>query len=79
MNFPTVTICRSFAVVALALLVCRAEAQERRLYSPPPLESVQAVAAEHGMVVAQERLAAEIGADILRQGGADQVAHTFEG
>jgi gamma-glutamyltranspeptidase/glutathione hydrolase len=69
MNLPTVTICRSFAVVALALLVCRAEAQERRLYSPPPLESVQAVAAEHGMVVAQERLAAEIGADILRQGG----------
>src|SRR5205807_7692442 len=28
-----------------------------------------AVPAEHGMVVAQERLAAQIGADILRQGG----------
>src|SRR5205823_3058942 len=46
-----------------------ANAQERRFYTPPPLDSVQAVSAEHGMVVAQEKLAAIIGADILRQGG----------
>jgi gamma-glutamyltranspeptidase/glutathione hydrolase len=69
MNLLTARVCRSFAVVALALLVCGAEAQERRHYSPPPLDSVQAVAAEQGMVVAQERLAAEIGAAILRRGG----------
>ena len=44
-------------------------AQERRFYSPPDLTTVRAVAAEHGLVVAQERLAAQVGADILRQGG----------
>ena len=44
-------------------------AQERRFYSPPDLSTVRAVAAEHGLVVAQERLAAQVGADILRQGG----------
>ena len=70
MNFLTASICKSLTVLALTLLVCRADAQEqRRLYTPPPLDSVQAVAAEHGMVVAQEKLATRIGADILRQGG----------
>ena len=44
-------------------------AQERRLYSPPDLATVRAVSAEHGMVVAQEKIAAQFGADILRQGG----------
>jgi gamma-glutamyltranspeptidase/glutathione hydrolase len=44
-------------------------AQERRFYSPPDLSTVRASPAEHGMVVAQERLAAQVGADILRQGG----------
>jgi gamma-glutamyltranspeptidase / glutathione hydrolase len=44
-------------------------AQERRFYSPPDLSTVRATTAEHGMVVAQERLAAQVGADILRQGG----------
>jgi gamma-glutamyltranspeptidase/glutathione hydrolase len=44
-------------------------AQERRAYAPPDLSTVRGIAAEHGMVVAQERLAAQVGADILRQGG----------
>jgi gamma-glutamyltranspeptidase / glutathione hydrolase len=44
-------------------------AQERRAYAPPDLTTVRAVAAEHGMVVAQERIAAQVGADILAQGG----------
>ena len=39
------------------------------LYSPPDRRTVHGVPAEHGMVVAQEKLAAQIGADILRQGG----------
>ena len=38
------------------------------LYSPPDLSTVRAVAAEHGMVVAQEKLAAQVGADILQAG-----------
>jgi gamma-glutamyltranspeptidase/glutathione hydrolase len=44
-------------------------AQERRSYAPADLSTVRAITAEHGLVVAQERLAAEVGADILRQGG----------
>src|SRR6185295_8173667 len=60
------------AITAIALLFAcgtLAVAQERRLYSPPELSAVRAIPAENGMVVAQERLAAQIGADILRQGG----------
>ena len=50
---------------------CPAAAQERgrRAYTPPALGTVHAIAAEHGMVVAQEKIAARIGADILRHGG----------
>src|SRR5258705_12268916 len=44
-------------------------AQERRAYAPPDLSTVRAITAENGLVVAQERIAAEGGADILRQGG----------
>ena len=69
MSFLTTNGCKSFAIVVLALLAWPADAQERRFYTPPPLESVQAVTAENGMVVAQEKLAAEVGAEILRQGG----------
>src|SRR3982750_1393416 len=61
-------------VVALTLAsVCCApsHAQEGRrgFYQPHAAGTFPAVFAEHGMVVAQEKLAAHIGADILRQGG----------
>ncbi len=61
---------RAFAAIVL-VLACGtlAVAQERRLYSPPELSTVRAVPAQRGMVVAQEKLAAQVGADILRQGG----------
>src|SRR5436189_1933474 len=60
------------ALAAIVLFVAGAApaaAQERRFYSPPDFATVRAVSAEHGMVVAQERIAAQVGADILRQGG----------
>jgi gamma-glutamyltranspeptidase/glutathione hydrolase len=57
----TVALVFAFGTVAVA--------QERRFYSPPELSTVRAVPAEHGMVVAQEKLAAQVGADILRKGG----------
>jgi gamma-glutamyltranspeptidase / glutathione hydrolase len=58
------------AIVLVAMCGMPAHAQERRgEYSPPPPDAIHAVVAEHGMVVAQERLAARIGADILRRGG----------
>ncbi|MCP4617932.1 MAG: gamma-glutamyltransferase [Bradyrhizobium sp.] len=69
MKFLTINVCKRFAIALLVLLTWRADAQERRFYTPPPLDSVQAIPAEHGMVVAQEKLAAQAGAEILKQGG----------
>jgi gamma-glutamyltranspeptidase/glutathione hydrolase len=62
---------RRVAATFVLAFACGATAfaQERRSYAPPDLATVRAIAAEHGLVVAQERLAAEVGADILRQGG----------
>src|ERR1700758_5558891 len=44
-----------------------AAAQDRSV--PPPADRIHTVVAEHGMVVAQEKIAAQIGGDILRRGG----------
>jgi gamma-glutamyltranspeptidase/glutathione hydrolase len=44
-------------------------AEGREAYRPPALDSVHAIGAEHGMVVAQEKIAARIGADVLTRGG----------
>jgi gamma-glutamyltranspeptidase / glutathione hydrolase len=62
---------RRLAATFVLVFACgtTAFAQERRFYAPPDLSTVRAVVAEHGLVVAQERLAAQVGADILRQGG----------
>jgi gamma-glutamyltranspeptidase/glutathione hydrolase len=60
------------AALSFAAIACgSAGAQQgrRSLNAPPAAGAVHAVFAEHGMVVAQENRAAEIGADILRQGG----------
>ncbi len=59
------------AIVVTAICWGPAIAQEqgRGLYTPAASDQVHAVAAEHGMVVAQEKLAAQVGADILRKGG----------
>ena len=62
--------CRLAAIIVLAFACATTGlAQERRVYAPADLSTVRAITAEHGMVVAQERIAAQIGADILRQGG----------
>ena len=60
-----------FALIAtLAFGLVSATAQDaRRAYAPPALDTVHAIPAEHGMVVAQEKISAQIGADILRRGG----------
>jgi gamma-glutamyltranspeptidase/glutathione hydrolase len=59
------------AMVLLALSCVPLAAQERGrgLYTPPAADAIHAVVAEHGMVVAQEKIAARIGADVLRRGG----------
>jgi gamma-glutamyltranspeptidase/glutathione hydrolase len=62
--------CKSFIATALVIAsALAADAQERRVYAPPPADSIRATFAENGMVTAQEKLATQIGADILRQGG----------
>src|SRR2546423_8987571 len=59
--------------VAIRRLACRAPSAAQQLgrgsYTPSATQSIKAVTAEHGMVVAQEKTAAAIGADVLRRGG----------
>src|SRR6195256_173621 len=72
MTFLTTERRRIFATIVLVVACCvlaAAQEQRRGFYTPPAANAVQPVAAEHGMVVAQERLAAQIGADVLKHGG----------
>jgi gamma-glutamyltranspeptidase/glutathione hydrolase len=59
----------TFALLVACSLPAAAQDEGRGLYIPPAPGTIHAVAAEHGMVVAQEKLAARIGADILKRGG----------
>src|ERR1700742_270972 len=59
----------SFLFVVALLLPATAQEQRRGFYTPPAAGTLHAVEAVHGMVVAQERTAAQIGADILKRGG----------
>jgi gamma-glutamyltranspeptidase / glutathione hydrolase len=57
-------------VLALACsLPAAAQEQRRGLYAPSVGDTIHPVVADRGMVVAQEKTAARIGADILRRGG----------
>src|SRR5258708_5501418 len=60
------------AGIALVVGVCvpaAAQDRGRGAYTTLAADAIHAVFAEHGMVVAQERIAARIGADVLRRGG----------
>jgi gamma-glutamyltranspeptidase/glutathione hydrolase len=61
-------------VVALALIVvwfapAAAQDPHRGLFRPSVAGAIHPVTAKHGMVVAQEKVAARIGADVLARGG----------
>jgi len=62
---------RMLAACLSVLLLTRAEAQDSRhsYYTAPAIEAVRPVIAKNGMVVAQEKIAAQIGRDILARGG----------
>ena len=63
---------RISAAILLVVAYCApaaAQEQRRGSYAPPGADAIHAVAAEHGMVVAQEKIAARLGADVLRRGG----------
>src|SRR5258708_2810922 len=58
------------AVLVAALGVPAAAKEQRRgSYMPPAADAIHAIVAEHGMVVAQEKIAAHVGADVLKHGG----------
>jgi len=59
------------AIILLVAFFAPSAAQQpgRGSYTPSAAQSINAVVAEHGMVVAQEKTAAAIGADVLRRGG----------
>ena len=66
------------ALVISFTFLLPASAQDRSV--PPPADRIHTVSAEHGMVVAQEKIAARIGTDILKRGGnanTAAVAHDF--
>jgi gamma-glutamyltranspeptidase / glutathione hydrolase len=72
MAFLTAEPRRLFAAIVLIAFCwgpAGAQEQGRGFYTPTAADSVYAVAAEHGMVVAQEKIAARIGADVLKRGG----------
>jgi len=56
-------------LVAIGLIAAPARAQDLRPGITIAREAARPVAAAHGMVVAQERIAAEIGRDVLARGG----------
>jgi gamma-glutamyltranspeptidase / glutathione hydrolase len=61
-----------FAGIVLLVAGClpaAAQEQRRGFYTPPAANTSHAVVADHGMVVAQEKIAARIGADVLKRGG----------
>src|SRR5258708_36051594 len=60
------------ATILLVVAYCvpaGAQEQRRGPYTPPASDAIHAVVAEHGMVVAQEKIAARLGADVPRRGG----------
>ncbi|MCX7318397.1 MAG: gamma-glutamyltransferase, partial [Hyphomicrobiales bacterium] len=58
------------ALAVILLLVEPTNAQHSRdNYNPAPAGTLEPVAARHGMVVAQERLSAEVGVDVMSRGG----------
>ena len=62
----------SLAAILLVLSLgglAAAQDMRRGFYTPLAADAIHSVAAEHGMVVAQEKTAARIGTDVLRRGG----------
>ncbi len=66
---PRHRIVAAFVLIVALFAPAAAQEQRRGFYTPAAADTIHSVSAEHGMVVAQERTAARIGTDILRQGG----------
>jgi gamma-glutamyltranspeptidase / glutathione hydrolase len=59
----------AWALLLAFALPAGAQERGRSVYTPAAIGTGHATAAEHGLVVAQEKIAARVGADILREGG----------
>lgn len=57
------------ALVVVVALGTASSAQQPRANYTPALMDIAPVAAKHGMVVAQEKIAARVGADVMARGG----------
>jgi gamma-glutamyltranspeptidase/glutathione hydrolase len=72
MTLVTAGMRRTLLTIMLAAawaIPAAAQQQHSNFYTPPATDTIHAVAAEHGMVVAQEKIASRVGADVLRRGG----------
>jgi gamma-glutamyltranspeptidase / glutathione hydrolase len=72
MTLMTMGMRRTVTAILLAVacaIPANAQDARRGFYTPPAAETIHPVVAEHGMVVAQEKIAARIGADVLSRGG----------
>jgi gamma-glutamyltranspeptidase / glutathione hydrolase len=73
MTFVTPALRRTFIIaimlVAASAMPAAAQQQHSSFYTPPAADTIHPVVAEHGMVVAQEKIAARVGADVLKRGG----------
>jgi gamma-glutamyltranspeptidase/glutathione hydrolase len=72
MNLMTKEIRKIVLGIVLAIactLPTAAQELHRSFYTPPAADTIHPVVAEHGMVVAQEKIAARVGADVLKRGG----------
>jgi gamma-glutamyltranspeptidase/glutathione hydrolase len=63
--------CTCVAALAFILVVpASTNAQQARdIYTPAPPGTLKPIAAKHGMVVAQEKISAKVGADVMARGG----------
>ncbi|MGM4930765.1 gamma-glutamyltransferase [Tardiphaga sp. 619_E2_N8_5] len=63
--------CTYVAALAFILVVpASTNAQQARdIYTPAPPGTLKPIAAKHGMVVAQEKISAKVGADVMARGG----------
>ena len=61
---PRYRIVAAFVLIVALFTPAAAQEQRRGFYTPAAADTIHSIAAEHDMVVAQEKIAARIGTDI---------------
>ncbi|MEH2481336.1 gamma-glutamyltranspeptidase/glutathione hydrolase [Nitrobacteraceae bacterium AZCC 2146] len=68
-TFLRCTLVAALVWIAASCGSIQAQEQHRGVYIPPTPDTIHPAVAKHGMVVAQEKIAAKAGADVLARGG----------